>query len=75
MPGEDKMLKGGGWQATFFELTFSFSSGLLYAPCNEKYLNTKIVQSENPICIHCRGKVQCDCLVTQLLSLRCWLDL
>lgn len=49
VPGEAKMHKGGRWQATFFELTFSFSSGLLSASSNQKYLNTKIVLSENPI--------------------------
>ena len=35
MPGQDKMFKG--WLS---EVTFSFSSGLLYAASNQKYLNT-----------------------------------
>lgn len=75
MPEDSRVLIGDDWHVTFFEVTFSFSSSLLYASSNQKPLNTKNVWSENPICTHCRARLWCDCFGTQGLSSWCWLDL
>lgn len=55
----------GRWVAQFLLGSWysSVSFGLLHASFNQNYLNTENVGSENPIYIHCRGKLWRDCLV------------